>query len=126
MAFAKMENERLKFLKKESTQQTLRAEEYDQLLGAVVDGNGNLTWDNRPTDVGGWVDFVIASNTPPQLAVPGAAFSQEGQVYGVGALGLARSRSEATFSSNLNQLLSGYLTGAGMVLPVVTAGGAIP
>jgi hypothetical protein len=95
-------------------------EEFDQVLVKVVDPEGRLTWSNQPETAEQVLSWASVRFVPDVLAIPGEAFPDAATLYGVVLIGVVRARERSERSPELRSELSGFTTGAGIVLKVET------
>ncbi len=71
-------------------------EEHELYFAAVVDSSGEILWDDLPDADNAEQIFTGEHGTPPggHIELPGAVFTLEGQVFGVGLMGLDRIASD--------------------------------
>lgn len=76
---------------------------HDRYFVAVVDGNGEVIWDDFPEDVEAQevIDGTIGTGPGETIQIPGALFTTAGLIYGIGLLGLVEME-EGGASDNLN------------------------
>ncbi len=92
--------------------------EFDNELTVVVDQDGNVTWDSRPQDVGGYLDWIGAGSVTT-VEIPASAFPDAGAAYAVGVAGVDKAPNSAF--DEFNPLVSNFAAGQMTVLPVVTS-----
>jgi hypothetical protein len=97
----------------------LSGQGFDNFVGVVADSDGNLTWDSRPEDAGGYVDWIRDSGEVTTVTVPGSAFPDPGQPYVLGLAGVVKAP-DADFEG-FNPLVSNFALGSLAVATVTTA-----
>lgn len=91
---------------------------YDRGIVLVLNSSGDVTYDNRPTDVQSAIDFVFG-DFEGSIVIPGSAFPASGTAYGLVIVGL-ESTPKSAISNNLN-ILSRFYAGSAKTAIVVTA-----
>ena len=97
----------------------LTGQGYDNTLVAVVDADGNLTYDSRPADVSEYLDWIGDSGEVTTVTIPATAFPTAGAAYVVGIAGVIKAP-DAGFEE-FNPLLSNLAVGSMAAAPVLTA-----
>ncbi|MBN95119.1 MAG: hypothetical protein CL928_13795 [Deltaproteobacteria bacterium] len=92
--------------------------QFDNAIVLVLDGDGNITHDNRPSTASEYVDWIQDESMQSSVTIPGEAFPEAGSLYIIGIAGIR----EALDSSyeNLNPLVSKLAMGSVAVQGVLT------
>jgi hypothetical protein len=97
----------------------LTGQGFDNWVGVVLDDAGELTWDNRPQDVGDYLAWIGDSEAITTVQIPGSAFPNPGAAYVLGVAGIRRSADRDV--ENFNPLLTNFALGALSAAPISTA-----
>jgi len=92
--------------------------QFDNAIVIVVDEDGQLTYDNRPSTASEYVDWIRDESMQTSVTIPGSAFAQHNALYVIGIAGIR----EALDSSyeNLNPLVSKLAMGSVAVQGLIT------
>ena len=98
---------------------TLGGQTYDNVLVVVADDAGNVTYDSRPADVSGYIDWIGGGGDVTSVSIPGSAFPSSGTAYIVGVAGVLKAPDSGF--EEFNPLVSNLAIGAMGTAPLVTA-----
>jgi hypothetical protein len=92
--------------------------QYDNAVVVVVNDQGDITYDSRPTTAGEYVDWVKNDTAMIDVVVPGTAFTTPNALYIVGVAGI-RKALDSSFE-NFNPLVSNLAMGSVAAQGIIT------
>ncbi len=92
-------------------------EQYDHVITHLLYEDGSVAYDTRPTSAGGWLDELASPPKPRNLTIPKEVFEPQDDLI-LAVSFLSQLDSEAVFSDNLNQPVSGFWAGSAWLIPV--------